>query len=85
MRKFNLLKYIDVEKASKEVISLLWEHCERNKNIRPILCNGSLEAGKVTFQEFQLSNYRRNIFSKLSDQKRAKFEVITALNISKQR
>jgi len=72
MRKHNLLKYIDVEKAPKEVVDLLWEHCKRN---RPILHNTSLEAGKVTIQEFQISNYRRNIFSELSDQKRAKFEL----------
>jgi len=31
-------------------------------------------------QEFQLSNYKRNIFSKLSDQKRAKFKAITTLD-----
>jgi len=80
MRKFNLLKYIDVEKAPEEVVDLLWEQSERNKDIRPILCNASLEVGKVTIQEFQISDYKRNIFSKLSDQKRAKFEVITTLN-----
>jgi len=56
------------------------EKCKRNKNIRPILCDASLEAGKVTIQEFQISDYRRNIFSELSDQKRAKFEVVSALN-----
>jgi len=48
MRKHNLSKYMDVEKIPKEVIDLLWEHCKRNKNIRPILCNASLEVGKVT-------------------------------------
>jgi len=80
MRKHNLLKYIDVEKAPEEVVDLLWERCKRNKNIRPILCNASFEAGKVTIQEFQISDYKRNIFSKLSDQKRAKFEVVSALN-----
>jgi len=80
MKKFNLSKYLDVEYAPGEVLDLLWEQCERNKNIRPILHDASLEVGKVTLQEFQLSNYRRNIFSKLSVQKRAKFEVITALN-----
>jgi len=78
-RKRNLLKYIDVEKAPEEV-DLLWERCKRNKNIRPILCNASLEAGKVTIQEFQISDYKRNIFSKLSNQQRAKFEVVSALN-----
>jgi len=80
MRKFNLSKYIDVENTPKEVLGLLWEQCKRNKNIRPILCNASFEAGKVTPQEFQLSDYKRNIFSELSDQKRAKFKVITAHN-----
>jgi len=80
MRKSNLSKYIAIKNTPKEVLDLLWEQCKRNKNIRPILCNASLEAGKVTLLEFQLSDYKRNIFSKLSDQKRAKFEVITALN-----
>jgi len=79
MRKHNLSKYINVEKIPNEELNLLWERCKRNKNIKPILRNTSLEAGKVTIQEFQI-NYRRNIFSKLSDQKRAKFKVITTLN-----
>jgi len=80
MRKHNLLKYIEVEKAPKEVVDLLWERCERNKNIRPILFKASLEAGKVAIQEFQISNYKRNIFSKLSNQQRATFKVVSALN-----
>jgi len=80
LRKHTSSKYIDVDNIPKDILEALWEACERNKNIKLLLRNASLEAGKVTLHELQWADYRKHIFAELSDQKRAKYEVVSALN-----
>jgi len=80
LRRHNLSNYVFVEKMPEEDLDLLWEACERNKNVRPILRNASLEAGKVSLVDLQWTDYKKHVFAELSDEKRPKYQVISALN-----
>jgi len=80
LRRHTLSKYIDVKNTPNDVLEALWEACERNKNVKPFLHNASLEAGKVTLHELQWADYWKHVFAELADQKRANYEVISALN-----
>lgn len=80
IRKRNLSKYVNVDEVPSEVIEPLWEMCERNPKVKTYLFNASLELGKATSQDVQLNDYKKSVFSELSNENRPRYEVITALN-----
>jgi len=72
LRRHTLSKYVDFRNTANDLLEALWEACKRNKNVKPLLYNASLEAGKVSLQELQLEDYRKNIFARAFKAKESK-------------